>query len=42
MPAWLGIVGIAVGVVLALCSLELVGPFERNGWKVAAALTPFA
>jgi hypothetical protein len=40
VPAWLGIVGIIVGAVLALCSLEFVGPFEPNGWKLAAALTP--
>lgn len=37
---WLGIVGIVVGAVLALCSLEFVGPFEKTGWKLAAALTP--
>lgn len=40
VPAWLGIVGIVVGAVMALCSLEFVGPFERKGWKIAAALTP--
>jgi hypothetical protein len=40
VPGWLGIVGIIVGMVLALCSLEFVGPFEPNGWKLAAALTP--
>jgi hypothetical protein len=40
VPAWLGVVGIVVGAVLALCSLEFVGPFERDGWKLAAALTP--
>ncbi|MEV7135679.1 DUF4386 domain-containing protein [Arthrobacter sp. NPDC093128] len=40
VPAWLGLVGIVVGAVLALCSLEFVGAFERSGWKVAAALTP--
>ena len=38
----LGITGIVIGVVLALCSLEFVGPFERHGWKVAASLTPIA
>jgi hypothetical protein len=38
----LGVTGIAIGVVLALCSLEFVGPFERHGWKVAASLTPIA
>jgi hypothetical protein len=40
VPAWLGVVGIVVGAVLALCSLEFVGPFDRDGWKLAAALTP--
>jgi Domain of unknown function (DUF4386) len=40
LPAWLGVAGIVVGVVLALCSLEFVGPFERSGWKLAARLTP--
>jgi hypothetical protein len=39
-PGWLGIPGIVIGVVLALCSLEFVGPAERNGWKLAATLTP--
>jgi len=39
-PHWLGIVGIVIGALLALCSLEFVGPFETEGWKVAAMLTP--
>ena len=39
-PHWLGIVGIVVGALLALCSFEFVGPFESSGWKLAAALTP--
>lgn len=39
-PAWLGILGIVIGTVLMLCSLEFVGPAEREGWKVAATLTP--
>jgi hypothetical protein len=42
VPGWLGIVGVTVGAVLALCSLEFIGPFEPNGWKLAAALTPVA
>lgn len=33
-PGWIGIVGIVVGVLLAFCSLEHVGPFERSGWKL--------
>jgi hypothetical protein len=40
IPGWIGIVGIVVGAVLALCSLEFVGPFEANGWRLAAKLTP--
>ena len=40
LPGWIGIIGIVVGAVLALCSLEFVGPFERSGWKLAARLTP--
>jgi hypothetical protein len=39
-PAWLGIPGIVIGAVLALCSLEFVGPAERDGWTLAATLTP--
>jgi len=41
-PGWLGIPGIVIGVLLALCSLEFVGPAERTGWKPAARLTPIA
>ena len=37
---WLGIPVIVIGAVLALCSLEFVGPAERHGWKLAATLTP--
>ena len=39
-PRWLGVPGIVIGTVLALCSLEFVGPAERHGWKLAATLTP--
>ncbi len=41
-PAWLGIAGIVVGAVLALCSLEFVGPAERTGWRLAGAIIPIA
>jgi len=40
VPGWLGIPGIVIGVLLALCSLEFVGPFEQAGWKLAGTLTP--
>jgi Domain of unknown function (DUF4386) len=39
MPGWIGVLGIVIGPVLALCSLEFVGGRER-GWAVAEELTP--
>jgi hypothetical protein len=41
-PSWLGVIGIIVGGVLMLCSLEFVGRFEPTGWKLAEQLTPVA
>ena len=38
---WVGVAGIIIGITLALCSLEFVGPFETKGWKPAAVATPF-
>jgi Domain of unknown function (DUF4386) len=42
VPSWLGIVGIVVGAILMLCSLEFVGRFEPTGWAFAGVVTPFA
>lgn len=42
VPGWLGIAGIVIGAVLAVCSLEFVGPFEQAGWRLAGTLTPIA
>lgn len=41
-PWWLGVAGIVVGAVLMICSLEFVGAFEYEGWKLAATMTPIA
>lgn len=41
-PGWLGVAGIVIGVLLMMCSLEFVGSFEQEGWKVAATATPIA
>ena len=41
-PAWLGTVGIVVGTLLVVCSLEFVGRHEPVGWKLAGTLTPIA
>lgn len=39
-PGWLGLVGIVVGALLMLCSLEFVGRFEPAGWRLAGSLVP--
>jgi hypothetical protein len=42
VSGWLGVPGVAIGGTLALCSLEFVGRGEREGWKLAAGVTPIA
>jgi hypothetical protein len=39
-PSWVGVLGILIGPVLALCSLEFIGGHEPAGWKLAERLTP--
>jgi hypothetical protein len=41
IPEWIGAIGIVVGAVLAMCSLEFVGSFEPRGWKLAGVIVPF-
>ena len=40
LPLWLTIPGIVIGAMLVIGALEFVGPFEREGWKVAGFLVP--
>jgi hypothetical protein len=42
VPGWIGVLGLALGPVLVVCSLEFVGAHEPTGWKVAERLTPIA
>jgi hypothetical protein len=42
IAAWLGWIGIPIGVALLLGSLEFVGPNEKVGWKVAETIVPIA
>jgi hypothetical protein len=37
---WLGVVGVVLGPLFLLCSLEFVGRAEGSGWKLAEALAP--
>jgi len=39
---WLAWPGIVIGMCLILGSLEFVGPFEEQGWKLAGAIVPIA
>ena len=41
-PGWLGVAGIVIGLALAACAFEFVGPFESRGWTLAEKLTPIA
>src|ERR671919_644072 len=38
--AWLAWPGILIGLFLLIGSLEFVGPFEEQGWKLAGAIVP--
>jgi hypothetical protein len=42
IPGWVGVLGIVIGPVLMLCSLEFVGVHEPSGWKLAERVTPGA
>jgi hypothetical protein len=42
LPAWLGIVGLPIGVALLVGTLEFVGPNEHRGWSLAGAIVPIA
>jgi hypothetical protein len=41
-PSLIGVIGIVIGPVLMLCSLEFVGGHEPAGWRLAERLTPIA
>jgi hypothetical protein len=42
LPAWLGTVGIPIGVALLIGPLEFVGPDEERGWALAGTIAPVA
>jgi len=42
LPAWLGLVGLPIGLALLIGTFEFVGPHERNGWPLAGAIVPIA
>ena len=42
VPAWLGIVGLPIGLAILVGTLEFVGPNERDGWRLAGLVVPIA
>lgn len=42
LPAWLGFVGLPIGVALLVGTLDFVGPNEREGWPLAGTIVPIA
>ena len=41
-PAWLGFVGVPIGIALLVGTLEFVGPNEERGWTIAGTIVPLA
>jgi len=42
LPAWLGLLGIPIGAAILIGTFEFMGPFERDGWKLAGVVVPIA
>ncbi len=42
LPAWLGLIGVPIGIALLVGTLEFVGPNERDGWHLAGTIVPIA
>jgi Domain of unknown function (DUF4386) len=42
LPAWLGVLGIPIGLAVLVGVLEFVGRNEPEGWPVAGAVVPIA
>ena len=42
LPAWLGIIGLPIGLAILVGTLEFVGPNERDGWRLAGLVVPIA
>jgi hypothetical protein len=42
LPAWVGVVGLPIGVALLIGTLEFVGANEKEGWPLAGTVVPIA
>jgi hypothetical protein len=39
LPPWLGLLALPIGIALWIGALEFVGPWERDGWSPAGAIS---
>ncbi len=42
LPAWSGLIGLPIGGLLLVGTLEFVGRHEPAGWSLAGAIVPIA
>ncbi|MFL5668800.1 MAG: DUF4386 domain-containing protein, partial [Chloroflexota bacterium] len=42
VPSWIGVIGVPIGIALLVGTLEVVGPNEPEGWKLAGMIVPIA
>jgi hypothetical protein len=42
LPAWIGWIGLPIGLALLVGTLEFVGPNEPEGWPLAGTIVPIA
>jgi hypothetical protein len=42
LPAWLGLLGVPIGIALLIGTLEFVGSNEERGWPLAGTIIPIA
>jgi hypothetical protein len=42
VPCWLGVVGVVIGPLFLMSSVEFLGRFEPSGWQLAGQVVPIA
>jgi hypothetical protein len=42
LPAWLGYLGVPIGAAILVGTFEFMGPYERDGWRIAGVVVPIA
>jgi hypothetical protein len=42
LPAWLGYLGVPISAAILVGVFEFMGPYERDGWRLAGIVVPIA